>query len=197
MNLVQFSSCLFLLLCFYSHVVSAQHCTKDNQWWDGTTCQSCSRAACGIGKYREECTSSSVRDAACTPCTAPPSNSYHISGGYPHTSDNCKWICTDGYFKTADGTRCEKCSEEQCDAPSVRGVCRAGSLSDASCICPEHEYISSGQGETIACSACSTTSCDASAILVKCNGATREDISRCVGTGRGGKNKNGPTPRPP
>jgi hypothetical protein len=185
---------LSILLCAAPTAAQTPYCTGEHQWWDGQSCNACTRAACGIGMYRQECTSSSTQNARCIPCQSPPANAYHVTGGYPHTSDNCMWVCMDGYYKLADGSGCGKCSVETCDAPLVRSVCRAGSSSDSSCVCPEHNYmLSSTDGTpTQQCAPCAVTSCEVPSMLIKCNGGTYKDVSRCIQSGRPGPGKNRP-----
>jgi hypothetical protein len=151
------------------------HCTGLNQWWDGSMCNPCSRAACNVGYFRASCTSASIADAACVPCTAPPANAVHVTGGLPHTTDNCLWACTDGYYR--DGDHCVACTAEECPGNAlVRQMCRKGSVRDAPCVCPPDTFMIADEAAPggTSCSPCLyTTSCkevDEDATLVKCPG---------------------------
>lgn len=116
-------------------------CATKGQWWDQSTavCYTCSREPCHIGFYRQTCTSRSTSDAQCVPCSPPPANGVHVTGGLPYTYDGCLWACKDGFFKDTSRKLCIPCSREPCTSSGfIRETCTMlGQFTrDAQCICP-------------------------------------------------------------
>ena len=116
-------------------------CAPSGQWLDTRTngCNTCSKEPCHIGYYREICASKHLKDAQCVPCSQPPANSVHTSGGLPYTFNGCLWACKDGYFKDIGRKVCIACTKEGCVQEGfVREECRSSKhpTKDAQCICP-------------------------------------------------------------
>ena len=193
MNIAATSGLVVLLLLNCVGVSNAQtHCTQTNQWWNGQTCIPCTTAACSIGTFRAMCTSSSVQDAHCAPCTMPPINSDHITGGLPYTTDNCLWVCREGYYKV--NHHCEACTATECAFPLVREECNRGFVRDAGCVCPQDQFmvlqadggtlVPLGQAPSYTCQQCAHTDCadPLRETFIKCPGTTVQDVSACIST---------------
>jgi hypothetical protein len=89
-----------------------------------------------------------MQDAKCVPCSSPPTNARHISGGLPYTYDGCLWACEAGFFRgTFIGSEgvlttiklCIPCNTKQCvddgyPASYIRETCLFGSTRDAVCL---------------------------------------------------------------
>lgn len=172
-------------------VCSAQtYCPNTHQWWNGETCIPCTTAACSVGTFRVTCTPSSVQDAHCAPCKLPPTDSDHITGGLPYTTDNCLWVCREDFFKVGD--HCETCTATECAFPLVREKCNRGFMQDASCVCPTDEFMvlhqsavpAAGETPSYTCQKCAHTECadPLRDTFIKCPGTTVQDVSACINT---------------
>lgn len=186
-------SLLVLLLSKGTDAVT--YCNSYNQWWDGQNCRSCTTAPCGIGTYRQTCTSSSVQDARCVPCKPAPANAFHVTGGLPYMSDNCLWACSDDFYML-DSTRCQACTTDPCQYPLIRSACHSGTSRDSTCVCPQHHYMVQNYNNTnsIGCQECKySSSCSNNVTqseeqndgfvgytLITCNGETFRDVSQCL-----------------
>ena len=153
-------------------------CTGYNEWSDGLGCYPCTRSPCSIGMFRQTCKGGMTNDARCIPCSMPPSNAVHVTGGLPYTVDNCMWACNEGFFRDGPSSMCRQCSTGVCPGlnQKVREVCAMGATKDAQCVCSVGHYT---RGEV--CVGCNVTACQSEdETLVKCSGTTTEDVSRCV-----------------
>ena len=160
-------------------------CTGRHEWWDGKSCQSCTTASCSIGMFRSTCDASSVRDAVCMPCTMPPTNAVHITGGLPYLEDNCMWTCRENFYRKDDA--CLPCNRTACAEPfTVREACQLGATHDAVCVCPVDHYMlvenPPDAAGTQRCEPCAHAACESPMYetLVRCTGSSRKDVSRCV-----------------
>lgn len=169
---------VLLLLLFCAAGASAQtHCTEYHQWFDGKSCLACNTRGCNAGMYRETCTTASTQDAHCIPCTLPPPNAVHVTGGLPFLEDACMWACRTGYFRQEN--ECVACNRTACEAPMVRGPCMQGARHDAQCMCPVDHYMAANG---LSCLPCKHASCERPEYetLYRCPGHTAEDVSQCM-----------------
>ena len=117
-------------------------------------CLPCTYKPCGVGFFREACRAGSDEDARCAPCTpAPPPNATFVTGGLPYLSNNCRFECNAGFFRT-ESLACQRCSTEPCEGELARSECPAGSVQDSVCRCPPGFFI-----EGTACSPCTQAPC--------------------------------------
>lgn len=180
----QWTVVVFFLMAGAVAIVQTQtYCTGYHQWWDGTNCQACKSSSCSIGTYRQTCNPSSTRDAECIPCTPPPSNAVHITGGLPYMQDYCMWACREGYYR--EGNMCISCTSthaNQCTPPLVPEYCSKGFNHKPKCMCPVNHYIDLANPSMGSCPPCLYSSCAQPdyETLVQCPGSTNVDVSRCV-----------------
>ena len=64
----------------------------------------------------------------CIPCSLPPANGEHVTGGLPYMQDSCMWACREGYYREND--ECRACITDECTIPGIpclreeyRGLC--------------------------------------------------------------------------
>lgn len=72
----------------------------EQYWRDDTTCQECSKPACGMGEYRSRCLSDA--DSDCVLCANQTHAHYDVAG-------TCDQVCDTGYFRS-QRAMCEVCS---------------------------------------------------------------------------------------
>ena len=140
---------------------------REGFYRDAAQCLQCEQTACLIGQYRTACIDNA--GSTCVPCKNPATTNFKfIEAGNPAHVDNCKWVCSIGYFKDTDS--CRSCTTSQCLPGQYREKCTTeGVAEDARCLPCNSALLPTGASWT------SSDNCD-----WKCDRGFERNASTCI-----------------